>query len=359
MDPKFRKFPLCITALVALLLAGTAWGQTSGSVTGTVLDPQGAAVPGATVKAIDTKTNLAVDTITSGEGTFSFPTLQPSNYTIEVELTGFKKLVKTGVVVETASKTNIGNLALEVGGITETVTVSADAAQLQLKSTSGEIGATVTGRQIMELALNGRNLLDMMKLIPGVRSAFDGAVAGPGGYGNFNINGTRGTMHTLSIDGATNVDTGSNGTQHVMLNMDAVAEFSVFISNYQAEFGRSAGGDIRILTRSGERKYHGTGYLFHRHEGLNANSFSNNANGLKADGTPLNPRNLYRYNYFGYNVGGPIPIGGPFKGKLFFFGGQEFHRQLDEHSVLAQHEQSQQHRSSLFQCAPGQLQLSV
>jgi hypothetical protein len=115
-----------------------------------------------------------------------------------VELTGFKKLVKTGVVVETASKTNIGNLALEVGGITETVTVSADAAQLQLKSTSGEIGATITGRQIMELALNGRNLLDMMKLIPGVRSAFDGAVAGPGGYGNFNINGTRGIRIPIS-----------------------------------------------------------------------------------------------------------------------------------------------------------------
>ena len=133
MGQKIIKFPFYCTVLLALVLAGPAFSQTSsGSVSGTVVDPQGAAVPGATVKAIDTKTNLSRDTITSGEGLFSFPSLQPSTYRVEVEMGGFKKLVKTGVVVETASKVSIGNLALEVGGITETVTVSADSALLQI-----------------------------------------------------------------------------------------------------------------------------------------------------------------------------------------------------------------------------------
>jgi len=305
------------------------FGQNAASLSGRVLDQQGAVLPGATVKATDTRTNTDFETMTSDEGTFFFPTLQPGSYTVMVELQGFKKLVKTGVILNATDRQSTGNLVLEVGEIANTISVEAENAQLQIKSSSGEIGESVTGRQVRELALNGRNYLDMLRLVPGVVSTVNAQVAGPGGFGNISINGTRTNQHNLTIDGSTNVDTGSNGTQHVALNLDAIAEFKVLTSNYQAEYGRSAGGDIKIVTRGGTSDFHGTTYLFHRHEGLNSNSFFNNANGRRANGTELNPRNFYRYNYFGYNGGGPILLPkNILKDKLFFFFGQEWHKQL-------------------------------
>jgi hypothetical protein len=136
------------------------------------------------------------------------------------------------------------------------------------------------------------------------------------------------------------VDTGSNGTQHIALSLDNIAEFKVLTSNYQAEYGRSAGGDIRIVTKSGTSQFHGTGYYFHRHEQFNANSFFNKAQGRIGDpvtGIERNPRNFYRYNYQGYNIGGPVwlpkgvfgPLGAEqLKEKLFFFWAQEWQEQL-------------------------------
>ncbi len=258
-----------LVLLPAATLAGPALGQTSqASLTGTVHDPQGAAVPGATVEAINVRTNLANETITSEVGVFSFSALQPGEYTVEAELTGFKKLIKTGVILNAADRQTTGVFVLEVGGITDTVSLTADAAAMQIKITSAEIGEIVTGRHVQELALNGRNVLDLMKIIPGVvNTGGNYQVAGPGGFGNSSINGKRANQHNMTIDGSTNVDTGSNGTQHVILNIDAVAEFKVLTSNYQAEYGRSGGGDIKIVTGGGTSDYHGTGYLFHRHEG--------------------------------------------------------------------------------------------
>src|SRR5262245_2764975 len=252
-----------------------AYAQTSNaSLTGVVKDPQGGAVPGATVKAVYARTSQEVETLTGSEGTFSFPTLQPGEYTVVVEMAGFKTLSKTGIILQAASHQTTGDLVLEIGGVTDTISVVADTAQMMINTTSGEIGEVVDGRQVQELALNGRNYLDLMKTLPGVVINADTnfVIAGPGKFGSFSINGTRTDMHNLTIDGSTNVDTGSNGTQHVMLNLDAIAEFKVLSSDYQAEYGRSGGGDIKIVTRGGGRKYHGGAYLFHRHEGQNANS---------------------------------------------------------------------------------------
>jgi hypothetical protein len=329
MTQKVTKTAFALFAAL-LLLSVSALGQTtSASLTGTVHDPSGAAVPGASVKAVDTRTNLSFETVSSSEGVFAFPSLQPGTYTVSVELTGFKKYEKTGIILNASDKATTGVITLEVGGLTDTVSVSADAGALQVKTTSGEIGESVTGRQVLELGLNGRNVLDLMRTIPGVvNTGANFQAAGPGGFGNISINGSRANQHNLTIDGATNVDTGSNGTQHIMMNMDAIAEFKVLTSNYQAEYGRASGGDIKIVTRGGGSQFHGTGYLFHRHEGLNSNTFLNNAVTRRADGTQVNPRALYRYNYFGYNVGGPIPITDGLKERLFFFWGQEWHKQL-------------------------------
>ena len=285
-------------ALLALLVV-TAVGQNSASLSGVVQDPQGNVIGGAKVTITEPTKTIKFETTTSSEGTFSFPVLQPGTYTLAIEMAGFKQLVKSGLVIETADRKSAGTLMMEIGEVSATVEVTADAAQLAIKKESGEQGELISGRQVRDLAINGRNYLDLMKLIPGTVNFGNFQIAGPGGFGAFNINGTRANQHNLTIDGATNVDTGSNGTQHVALNLDVVEEFKVLTSNYQAEYGRSAGGDIKITTRGGGKDLHGTAYLFHRHEGQNANTFFNNAN--KVGGRPAEiPRSLYRYNYFGY-----------------------------------------------------------
>jgi len=316
------RFVRASAALCVLILALTGLGlaQTSASLAGVVKDGTGAVIPGANVTLTEPAKNLRLETVTSDSGTFDFPTLQPGTYTVAVEMAGFKQVVKSGIILETNQRQSAGTIVMEVGEVTSTIQVTADSGQLQVKTRSGEQAEIVTGRQVRELAINGRNYLDLVKIIPGVVTTGNFQVAGPGGFGNISINGTRMDQHNLTIDGATNVDTGSNGTQHVALNMDAIEEFQVLTSNYQAEYGRSGGGEIKITSRSGTKDFHGTAYLFHRHEGMNANTFFRNAD--KAQ------RALYRYNYFGYNVGGPVKLGNFLKDKMYFFWGQEWHKQL-------------------------------
>src|SRR5215831_2469 len=331
-DKRWRMQLAAALGLLALLAIG-ALGQTSASLSGTVQDAQGAVIGRAKVTLKESSRNETFETATSGEGTFSFPSIQPGTYTLTVEAQGFKTLVKSGIIVNLADRQSAGTLTLEVGDLATSVEVVAASAELTIQKESGEQSDLITGRQLREIAVNGRNYLDLMKLVPGAVSTVNGQVAGPGGFGNFNINGDRAGQNNLTIDGSTNVDTGSNGTQHVALNIDTIAEFKVLTSNYQAEYGRSGGGEIKITTRGGGNAFHGTGYLFHRHEGLNSNTFFNNADGLKPNGVARSERGLYRYNYVGYNVGGPIRLPGEFLDKLvrdkaFFFWAQEWQRQL-------------------------------
>lgn len=327
-----RTFP---AFLLTLVLAVFAFGQTSASLSGTVHDPNGSAVAGAKVTVSNPAKNLQIDAQTNSDGSFTFPVLQPGDYTVTVEAKGFKKAVQTGIVINASDRQSTGIIKLEVGDLSNTVEVTADAAQLQIKTESGEQSNSINNQQIQNLAVNGRNYLDLVKLTPGVIVTTGFATSGPGGIGNININGERGGKANLTIDGTTNIDTGSNGTQHIALSLDNIAEFKLLTSNYQAEYGRSSGGEIQIVTKSGTSEFHGTGYYFHRHEQFNANSFFNNANGRIGDpntGIERNPRNFYRYNQQGYNIGGPVwlpKIGSKYlKERLFFFFSQEWQEQL-------------------------------
>src|SRR5215468_9369152 len=306
---------------LALLLAVSAFAQTSASLSGTVHDPQGGAVVGAKVNLKDAGGKVQLETTTNGEGFYTFPVIQPGTYTVTIEATGFKKSVKSGVVVNASDRQSTGVTALEIGDISNSVEVTADAAQLQIKTESGEQGTAVNNQQIQNLAVNGRNYLDLLKITPGVVVTGNFAVSGPGGLGNISIGGARMGKNNLTIDGTTNVDTGSNGTQHIALSLDNISEFKLLTSNYQAEYGRSGGGAIQIVTKSGTSQFHGTGYYFHRHEQFNANSFLNNAV-ARINGQPgvlNNPRNFYRYNQQGYNIGGPVLLPKKIlKDKLFF-----------------------------------------
>jgi hypothetical protein len=172
---------------------------------------------------------------------------------VTIEASGFKKTIQTGVVLNASDRGSTGVITLEVGQIGDAVEISADAAQLQIKTESGEQGNAINNQQLQNLAVNGRNYLDLLKLTPGVVVTTGFAVSGPGGLGNIDINGTRTGKNNLTIDGTTNVDTGSNGTQHIALSLDNIAEFKLLTSNYQAEYGRSGGGAIQIVTKSGHQ----------------------------------------------------------------------------------------------------------
>jgi hypothetical protein len=306
---------VCIgsTALVAQV--------TSGTIFGSVKDSSGAVIPNATITVRAGAIGLTRTTKSSPSGEFVVPNLPPATYAIAVEAAGFKKLESQGIVLSAADKLNAGDLVLQVGTTTETVAVNADAGQIQLQSNSGERSDLITGKQLNDVAINGRNVLDYMKLIPGVISSFDGHASGTGGLDSININGTRANEHEFTIDGASNVDTGNNGATHVTINPDAIEEVKVLTSNYQAEFGKAAGGQIAITTKGGTNQFHGDARFFHRNEGLNANEWFNKQNELKGNNPNTPP--LYRYNYIGYQVGGPIK-----KDKLFFFWSEEFYRQL-------------------------------
>jgi hypothetical protein len=306
---------LLILLIVALLSSGAVAQVTSGTIFGRITDPSGAVVPNAKVTAESKAIGVSRTTTTNTSGDFVFPNMPPATYILMAEAQGFKKLQVAGVVLSAADKLNAGVLALQIGAADTSVEVTADAGQIQLQSNSGERSDLISGKQLNDVALNGRMVLDYVKLIPGVVSSFDGHASGTGGINAFNINGTRANEHEFTIDGASNVDTGDNGGTHVTINTDAIAEVKVLTSNYQAEFGKAAGGQVIITTKSGSNEFHGDARFFHRNDSLNANNWFNNLNNA--------PIEKYRYNYAGYQVGGPIK-----KDKLFFFWSQEYYRQL-------------------------------
>ena len=313
-----------------VLLCGVIFAQSNGTITGTIKDTGGGVVPGATVTVSNPSEGVNRVSQTNPSGIFVFPELTPGTYTLIAESRGFKKIEKHDIVVPVSSKIDTGDLVLEVGSLTETVNVEADQGQLEVESSSGERSDLVTNRQLRDLALNGRNVVDLFKTIPGVISS--GVVANAAStvtniVGNFNINGTRSLQHEYTVDGVTNLNLGNNTGALVSINPDAVEEVKVLTSNYQAEYGRAGGGYIALTTRGGTNEFHGGASYFRRHDSLNANSYFNDLRGGSANGFP---RPLYRYNYYGWDLGGPVLIPKLFNGKnkLFFFISQEYYNQL-------------------------------
>jgi carboxypeptidase family protein/TonB-dependent receptor-like protein len=334
--PKFStylQYQAVAVMVLAFWFAGASAQVTSGSISGTVQDPTGAAIPGAAVKLNNPATGVQRAVFTNVAGVFIAPNLPPGAYTITVEAKGFKTLVKTDIFLSATDRLNSGIFTLEVGGTTDTITVTADSGQLQLQANSGERSDLITSKQLDNLALNGRNIIDLVKVIPGVVSDFDGSVSNRGGLDSFNINGTRSNQHQFTIDGSSNVDTGNNGALHVTLNPDAIAEVKILTSNYQAEYGKAGGGQLVVVTKSGTKDFHGGARWFHRNESMNANNWFRNSLGVDQNtGAQVAPRPLYRYNYAGYQLGGPVILPGTNfnknRDKLFFFFSQEFYRQL-------------------------------
>jgi hypothetical protein len=327
---------LVLLPLVLILFVGAALAQlTSGSISGEVKDPSGAYVPKASVTVTAPEIGVAREVKTNNDGTFNVPNLPRGTYIVTVKAAGFKELEKKNLVLSVGDRLNAGDFVLQVGGGEQTVTVEADAGQVQIQSDSGERSGLVTGAQLNNLAMNGRMLLDYVKVLPGVISTFNGAASDKGGMNNIKINGTRPGAMQYTLDGVTNVDNGCNCASQVTINPDAVAEMKVLTSNFQAEYGKASGATVAVVTKNGTNQFHGGARWFHRHEQFNAQQwFDEQANHIaEAQGKPdPNPKQKYRYNYFGFQIGGPVLVPktgiNKNKDKLFFFFNQEYYRQL-------------------------------
>ena len=318
-----------IVSALALCCAGM-YGQTvSSSLEGVVVDPANAAVANAPVTLTNTDTRASRTASTDNAGTYRFLQVDPGNYSITVKASGFKTEVQTGVVVAAQEVHSGGKMTLSIGSVSESVSVTAEIAQVQLESS--EQARTVDTKDLEDLTLRGRDLFGYMKLVPGVidNGSQTRDVTSPNAIGGIAIQGNQSNTMNFTVDGITDMDTGSNGTLHYEPNMDAIQELKVLTSSYQAEFGRNSGGTITVVTKSGSADFHGTGQWSHRHEEFNANSWADNHTLKTIDGTPnlATPRPDYRYNIETYSFGGPAYIPkllNKNKKHLFFFLSQEY-----------------------------------
>ena len=319
-----RRCTVLAMALVGLLITGvTSLGaqSTSASVSGAVLDAQGGVLPGVTVTLTSRTQGQSMSTATDGDGRFVFPIVRPDTYTLQFSLEGFKSLERTNVVVSANDRLSTGNVMLEVGQMTEEITVTSRVSELQ--TTSGERSFTLESEALKSIANDGRSLFSFATLVPGVLQQGVGG-SPPQAADGFTVNGQRQNSNNVTIDGVANIDTGNNGGNMASTNIDAVAEFKILTNSYQAEYGRAVGGQVQVVTKSGTQDFHGSGYWYGRRSGWNANSWTNNRDGIE-------PADASR-NDSGYTIGGPVFIPGLFnedKRKLFFFFSQEFQRRAD------------------------------
>jgi hypothetical protein len=328
-----RALTWAVAAALCLLVATPAAAQTtSASVFGQVKDSQGGVLPGATA-TLTSKTQAYTLTATSdAEGRFVFPIVRPDSYALRVSMQGFKTLERTTVQVSANDRFFTGILTLEVGQITEEVSVTGRVSELQ--ATSGERSYTMESEALKNIANNGRSLFTFATLVPGVLSQNAGANNPEGQVSSFTVNGQRPNSNNMTIDGVANIDTGDNGGNMATTNIDAVAEFKILTNAYQAEYGRAVGGQVQVVTKSGTQAFHGSGYWYGRRSDWNANTWTNKraeapppVGSGKLIELPESSRNDY-----GYTLGGPIYIPGVFneeKKKLFFFWSQEFQRRKD------------------------------
>ena len=311
-----RAFRCVVIFLLAIFPASPQ--ATTGAIVGTLTDPGSAAVPNGKVVAIEERTNLTSETITDPSGAFSFPALRPGLYRLEAEASGFRKLVRSGIELSVNDRLRI-DLSMTLGAISESIQVTGSAPLIE--SESAALGNVIENRKIVNLPLNTRNPFQLALLSPGVvpgtnmGDAFNTSA-------NFMINGNRGNVSEMLIDGITNSVPAANPILVVAMfpSPDALEEFKVHTNGYAAEYGRSGGGIVNMVIKSGTNQYHGVLYEFLRNSKMDANDFFANS----AD-RPIGP---FKRNQFGFAMGGPVV-----RDKLFFFVNYEALRERSRNQI--------------------------
>ena len=302
---------LLIVGLLLLLSAGTALAQrTTATLRGTVTDATGSILPGATVTATQTETGRVHTTQTNQSGVYFLPELPIGSYTVAAELSGFKVASQTNVTLRVADERAV-DFMLQPGNVTETVTVEASATPVKL--VGGEVSGVITGEQVRELPLNGRNFLQLATLMPGVSAPDFLNVKDKGllGGSDLSVSGSDVTSNMWTVDGANNNDVGSNRTLMVYPSLEAIEEFKILRNSYGPEFGGAGGAQVNIVTRGGTNEFRGSLFYSGRDDSLNAKNYFLE----KAD----QPKEELTRRDFGGSLGGPI-----MKGKLHFFGNVEW-----------------------------------
>jgi len=313
--------------LCALLLTTThAWaqGSTTGTIRGTIQDPTGGVLPGATVTLINEGTKATQVAVSDGRGQYILSGIFPGTYDMKVELSGFKSYEQMAIAISPNDNRGI-DVRLEVGQQTETVTVTSQAELIQTETGARE--GLITAKQIENLSVIGRSALELMRILPGVVTEFNmGESVSFGGGGNntqgYTVNGIRASSNTVSLDGSSLIDIGSNNGVIVSLNNDMVQEVKVQSSNFAAEYG-TGGMNVSGVTKSGTSRFHGSLYDYWRSHQFAANDRSNSIT--------LTPKPKSKYQYPGGNIGGPITFGDNYtknRDRLFFF--VAFERQLQD-----------------------------
>jgi len=289
-------------------------------ISGTVLDSSGAAMPHVAVTAINQNTSFTRSTSTNGHGEYLFPSMPVGMYRLLVSARGFKKYEASNIELTIGQNAHF-DIPLSVGDDNVVVTVTDSA--LKVDTTNGQVSHLITGEEASEIELNGRNYVQLLETLPGISTTYSSGFALYNNYGGsigaVSINGQRPGTNAWFLDGATNVDTGSGGSALVSINPDSIGQMRVMTANYNAEYGGNSGGVINVAVKSGTKQFHGTLYEYFRNDAIQAYAFNAIA------------KPELRYNSFGGNLSGPAIIPGLFHkddGKLFFFFGVDFRRQL-------------------------------
>jgi hypothetical protein len=296
-----------------LLLSAAAIAQDTASLTGTIRDNTGAVIPDASVTLKNTATGIARDLKTNSAGEYVAAAVPPGQYNLTVSVAGFRKYQADGVILRVAQNARI-DVTMRVGNTHEEVTVHGEGLA-QVNTESSELGGTITGKELRQLQLNGRNFTQLITLVPGVsnQTGQDEGVVGAEGSISYSVNGGRTEYNNWEVDGGDMMDNGSNFSLNVYPSVEAIEEVQVLTSNYGAQYGKNGSGTVEVETKSGTNAFHGSLWEFARNEAFNAHNYFD---------VPGTPKAGYKKHDFGYSIGGPL-----WKNHTFFFWLQNWRRE--------------------------------
>jgi hypothetical protein len=305
------KWIVKVVLMLQVLAASVLWASVGGSISGTVKDTSGSVVVNALVALRETSTGISHVAHTDGKGYYTFPVLPVGHYVLDIELSGFGRYERKDITLDTSAALTL-NATLEVGNVSQSVTVTDNT--LHVETSSTQLGQVITGRQMAAVPLDGRSFTDLLSLQPGVAPEtaitnttvqdVGATVLNPSGTlnpGNLSVNGQRETANYFSVNGS-DVEEDVNAGTAIIPNLDAITEFRIITSNFDAEYGEYSGGQISVVTKSGTNAFHGNAFEFLRNTDLDARNYFSPTRGA------------FRQNQFGGTVGGPIR-----RDKLFFF----------------------------------------
>ena len=304
---------LIVCGLLCVLAAATAAAQDTGTVSGTIVDQSGQVLPGATVTLVNEATGGTRTLVSDERGDFGFRAVQPGAYTVIVELASFRRFEQRQNVVNANGQLALGAIMLQLGGLNETVAVTAQGTTIE--TTNSDYSALLTDTQIAQIQTKGRDVVSLLRLLPGVHYEDDVEALGDSfGSALPNISGQRKTWNQVTVDGLNGNELSGTNRMNSSVNLDAIAEVKVLLNTYKAEFGHTAGANIQVVTKSGSAQYRGSAYYYARRDAWNATPWENNRAGV--------PKPKYHIDTPGFSLGGPLAVprtGAANDPKLFFF----------------------------------------